>query len=407
MNQGYSFLRVSPTNDALNYLAGRIRCADYRGPKSSQHNRYEVDDVHTILSLLHEYAPNRALMPIRTTDLSKRSKIRTDEARYTEFCEACKSKTGIGTVDAMRKNLFPDFHRMQLIERYDKNRVRIDPHKRHQVKFVSLSELGLKYVQSKRLIDRYFIFARCVDQLLPGRIGILLDIMRNTPFMGRISIHEYMFFMDAVDTKHSFSITVPHAIDLTRSYRLLSRTQRRSVVEEMKKELRPKEGIPKPDKKDYHNWLNKAQQAYYLLRQTPYFDVEGDDLVLKSKKDWDTGVMELSRSKEEKNRYFREHGVKKRRGFEVHHVVPLAWATSAHDFKLLDDWKNMVYIDGYNHSKITQNGNRNVIMESDDRDILLRDYGTDIIRLAFSKNILYGLGKQATMLRYNKDLTSE
>lgn len=407
MNHEYSFLRVSPSNAALNYLADRIRHVDYRGAESSQHNRYEVNDVHAILSLLDECAPNQTLMSIRTTDLSKRGTILPDEEKYTEFCEACKAKTGVGTVDAMRKNLFPDFHRMQLIERYDKNRVRIDPYRRRPVKFVSLSGLGVKYVQSKRLIDRYFIFARCVDQLLSGRIGVLLDIMRNTPRMGRISIHEYMFFVDAVDTKNDFSITIPQAIELIRSYRLLSKTQRRSTVEEMKRELRPGVRLPKPHKRDYHNWLNKAQQAYSLLRQTPYFDVEGDDLVLKSKKSGRGAVVELSRSKEEKCRYFLKHHVKKRIGFEIHHVVPLAWATGEHDFKLLDDWKNMVYIDGYNHSMITQNGNRNVIMEIEGKDILLRDYGAGVIRLVFDKNILYSLSRQGIMIRYNRDLTSD
>ena len=41
-------------------------------------------------------------------------------------------------------------------------------------------------------------------------------------------------------------------------------------------------------------------------------------------------------------------------GFELHHIVPLLYATNRNQFDVLDTWKNMIYIDGFTHNIITQ-----------------------------------------------------
>lgn len=84
--------------------------------------------------------------------------------------------------------------------------------------------------------------------------------------------------------------------------------------------------------------------------------------------------------------------------------MALAWAESEHHFKLLDSWKNMVYIDGFNHAKITQNRNLNVIMEIDKSDISLIDYSHNRIDFFFTKNILWNPKHSVVMHEYNQKL---
>ena len=81
------FCQVSPDNQALLFLAKRIQSKDYRGSRSSQHNRYTLDEVHAILSMLNDFAPNKTKLTIRTTDLSKRARIKPEEQKYMTFCE--------------------------------------------------------------------------------------------------------------------------------------------------------------------------------------------------------------------------------------------------------------------------------------------------------------------------------
>lgn len=398
---------ISHGNRALEFINARIKDEQYRGSRSSQHNRYVMKQIIDILTLLDRYSPNQALMTIRTTDISKRPQNTPDEFVYAQFCEEAKKQAGIGTQDAMRKNLFVDIHRMGLIKRYDKNKNPIDPFSRYSVKYVSISNQGLKIIRVKNIVDKYFIFSKGIDTLLGGYIDILLDILRDKEYgIDKISIYEYMFFVSAIDTEASFNINIDQAVDLIHRYRTLTPIQRKSVIETLKNEMNPKnyKGT-KTHKRDFHNWHNKAEQVFYLLNQTVYFERRGEQLVLKEgRNSFVHTAARLDRSWNEKYQYFANHEVAKTNGFELHHVVPLAWSENRHHFKILDKWENMVYIDAFSHAKITQNKNRNIVMEIEKDDITLSDYSDNEVYLKFRDNILYNIAHQATMKQYNRDL---
>lgn len=183
---------------------------------------------------------------------------------------------------------------------------------------------------------------------------------------------------------------------MIKSYRSLSRTQRRATLETLEVELRPENYKgDKTSQRDFHNWRNKAEQIYYILDQTVYFEVRDKTLYLKREK---------VRSLSQKMRYFQQHRVSRTPGFELHHVVPLGWSESEEQFKLFDDWKNMVCISAFEHAKITQNRNRNVVMTADEENIILSDYSENQVYLTNRETILYDSGKQPAMLEYNKQL---
>lgn len=399
--------KINPGNKALEFIDSRIRDEKYRGAPSSEHNRYVMTQIITILELLNSYAPNQSLMTIRTTDISKRPENNFEEFAYAQFCNEAKQKAGIGTQDAMRKNLFVDLHRMGLIIRYDKNKEITDPFSKQQVKFVSISNQGLRLIEAKNILDKYFIFSKGIDNLVGGYIDIILDILRDKEYeIDKISIYEYMFFVSAIGVESNFNINTDKAVELIKEYRNLTPIQRKSVTEMLKTELNPKKiSGSKPNKRDFHNWHNKIAQVYYLLNQTVYFEVRGEQLVLKGgQNSFSEAATRLDRSLNEKYQYFVKQKVVKTLGFELHHVVPLAWSENIHHFKMLDKWENMVYIDAFSHAKITQNKNINVVLEVIKDDITLTDHSDNEVYLKYTKNILYKPTNKETMRDYNKDL---
>lgn len=402
--------QIQPSNKALEFIDKRILDDNYRGTESSQHNRYDMAEIYDILSIMDKYSPNKALMRIRDTDLSKRPQNTPDEAIYARFCENVKAKVGKGTQDSIRKNIFVDIHRMGLIDRYDGDKRKLDAFDGGSVKYVSLSDDGMKFIKSS-LLNRAYIFTKALDKLLGGYIELALSML-NERDLGQISKYEFIFFVSAVDTDTSFSIDMNQCVELIKSYRLLSRTQQRAVIETLKQRLQPSlYSGNKTKQRDWHNWQNKIDQVYHLFKQSPYFDVSGADkdiLTLSTRKVVTKAGETLDlpkRSIAEKFAYFKAHrGITKTSGYELHHVVPLSWSESPEQYKLFDTWKNMVYIDAYTHAKITQNRNRNVNMTVNGEGFILADFSGNEVKLIKDRTILYNIINQPIMLEKNREL---
>lgn len=64
----------------------------------------------------------------------------------------------------------------------------------------------------------------------------------------------------------------------------------------------------------------------------------------------------------------------------------------------------MLYIDGYSHSKITQNNNRNVKLTAQGQNFILSDFNKSAIELQFKTNVSYSLKLQDAILKYNSEL---
>ncbi len=402
---------IAPGNPAISFIARRIQDDNYRGVISSQHNRYTLEQITIILSTLNGYAPNHSLLRIRTTDLSKRPQNLPEELDYARMCDEIKSKVGIGTPDALRKNLFVDFHRMGLIDRYSKEKILTDPYKQTSIFYVSLTELGTQLISASPQ-EQHFIYSRAVNNFLPGYIDILIELLRSEdPAINQITSKEFMYFVSAVNSGTSFTITLAECRDFLIHYKSLSPIQKRTIDAELQEKLDPsKFSGDKLDKRDFHNWKNKADQVFLVLSQTVYFDKNTNgDLVLSQTKDlYGTGT-KLKRSYNQKQQYFKNHTVGKRKGFELHHVVALATSKSLADFKALDFWKNMLYIDGKKHSELSQALNRHVYLNADNDGFLLTKYplGTsnnDEIKLIYDDNVVYNPTKQSVLLKYNKSL---
>ncbi len=394
----------------LQFIDERINDNSYRGNASSEHNRYDMQEIYQTLIILNKYAPNGTLIRIRDTDTSKRPANTPEEYQYATFCEEVNKTVGKGTQDSIRKNIFVDVNRMGLINRYDKNKELIPPHKRSSVKYVSLSDEGLKFINEKSLLNRSFIFTKAVDVLLEGHVEVALQLLQDPEYgIKQITKYDFILFVSAVDVNADFRIDLHTCAEYIKSFNGLGLKLKTAVIDTLKEKLMPDNFKgDKTVKRDWHNWKNKIDQIYCLLKDSPHFNVDGDNLLLSTREITTKSgevVNIMARSIEEKRAYFDNHKVKRTAGFELHHVVPLSWAESPEQYKLFDKWENMVYIDAYRHAIITQNRNRNIEMRSRGNDVLLIDHHGNAVELIFDqKNILYDPANQPTMLRYNKEL---
>ncbi len=407
----------APGNKALQYLEKRILDDNYRGDVSSQHNRWTFDDLVFVLSLLKHHQGSNKFLKIRTTDNKKRPQNDPEEFDYARFCEEVKNQLNKGTQDAMRKNWFVDWHRAGWLNRFDKNYRTIKPYSKASVHYVQVTSEGMKLLSNISRKEKFFVFSKGLDKLYSGSLAVLLDLFREYE-VEHIDIQEFTFFVTGISTPGAFSLTRAEAVELIKSWRTITPLTRKAIDKYLGKKLVkvPNAGN-KTAQRDFHNWINKTQQTFSLLQQSVYFEFRAHVKFSHFSRLYFTGSAvnpgqdfgknpnrKLNRNLQQKHDYFKKHGVSKKKGFELHHIVALTWAESEYEFKLYDDWRNMIYIDAFSHAKITQTGNLHVILEVNEQGLNLKDYEDHTIHLVEGQNVLIASEQKSKMLEYNQEL---
>ena len=396
-------------NRSLSFIDERLRSNNYRGVHFSQHNRYDLDKVIDILKLLNKFSPNQRLMQIRTTDNSKRPNL-SEEKDYALFCNEVKRLTNIGTQDAMRKNIFVDFARMGLINRYSPKKIKTNPFKKSVNKYVNISDLGIKLINAEQnILERQLIFSKALNRMLQNFIEDVLTLMTDHN-VKIISFDEFMLFVTAINCGADFSISIAQCTELINEYRLLSRTNKNKVTDVLKTRLVPEKFFgDKKEKRDYHNWANESQQLWNLFQNVPYFIVEKDSNKLllicdevdikKYKKS------KMKRSQQTKNDYFKQHDVQKTKGYELDHIIPLLEAENIDEYHILDSWKNLLYIDGKTHAIKSQSGSRYYIFSFDENNsnrVYFSDVNNEQLIIDNGKEALFDKEKIPIIFHYNQ-----
>jgi len=394
----------------------RIGDDKYRGDLSIQHTVYDMQKIIILLKTLDKYSPNQKPMRIRDADLSKRPTNTPDEALYAAFINDFARQVNNDTQDTVRKNIFPDLHRMGLIDRYNNNLEKTDPYNKISIKYVSLSDLGVKLISEPNELYQKFIWSKALDTVLGGLINTTLSILNDENFKFEyITKIEYMFFVSAINAEgYSFKLKKEECIDLISEFRGMSFFQIKQVIMILHEKMVPGNYTGnKTNKRDFHNWRNKNDRIFERFQQTVYFQVFGDSkdyekcslstktIVTKAGK-----VVEIrKRSLQTKIDYLVNHNIKsKSLGYELHHVVALSLSESPEQYDMFDKWQNLVYIDAYTHAIITQNRNRNVLMTAVGENLVLSDYYGNKVDLIKDRTILYDVTKQPVMLDYNEKL---
>lgn len=403
--------RIDPSKECLRFLGERIMSENYRGLQLSQHNRYDVAVVIVLLEEMYNLVGNN-LMAIRTTDMSKRSYNTDEEKTYAIYVNGLSQKLKRCTQDSVRKNLFVDLHRMRFINRYDKDKNPTHPFNKTPVKYVSISRLGMELLNNKdKVFNKNFTYTKGIDYMTNGLADELKDVIFD--LNQKISLDEYQFFMSFLNCElNNHYYTKTELASYISEYRSMSKFNRIAVVDIIKNYCDPnKFSGNKKQKRDYHNWRNEAQQTFMILDQTVLYEKYDDNLILRVKGEnalFDSKA-KINRSEKQKDLYFENHGIKKEKGFELHHIIPLMSANSKEEYALLDTWINMIYIDAYTHAIISQTNNKNIDLEFEVLDIRLKDPSKiyEDINCIKDKNVLYESSYQEEMQAYNDKVLDE
>ena len=273
MNIKDLLININPSKKSLEFLADRILSDNYRGNHISQHFRYNMDDVIAILQILYEVSGDD-LLRIRTTDNSKRPSNTPEERDYAILVHKVNQKISKCGQDSLRKNMFPDMHRMGLINRYGEDKQVKGPYEKGVKSYVSLTEIGKKIIDPNlKYFDKYALYTDAINKLTHDLPTEILDVIIEN---GYVYEDEFMFFLTFIGEEINGQYYTKDMInELLKDYRSLERFQRIEVNRIVKDYCNPKNfDGNKKNKRDYHNWKNETQQIFTLLSQTIYYSFD-------------------------------------------------------------------------------------------------------------------------------------
>lgn len=358
-----NILDIDASNIFLKYIVNRLQKTDYRGVHISQHNRYDLELVMTILEVIRNKVSNN-LFEIPRGDFNQRDNKGgnyniNDYPKFKTITDNINKLSGRTTYNSIKKTFFVDFHRMGLITRYDKNKTPTDPCKRTTIHYVSLTDEANRLLNSSNIIAKHRIFTDVLDRnLFNSYLSGLVDLIFNSQYKADvINIHEFMFIFTDVE--------LSNPIKLLSEYRKLRKFQKDKLLRLIQEYANPDNFYgDKTEKKDFHNWINETQQMFMLLRQTSYFQVDeyNQNITLNIGSYGIFSIDNIKRSDKPKQEYFNIHNQDKRQGFELHHIVAISKARNKQEVDLLDNVYNLIYLHKVKHLEITKKKNTHVYL---------------------------------------------
>ncbi len=355
-------LSINKDNLFLKYIVKRLCSPEYRGWHISQHNRYDINYIKKILQNIHRVA-GLNYFAIPPGDYDRDDTLSVDFQEYQKIVDQTHSEMGRGTINSLKKNFFPDLKKMGLLEIKIKMS-KTGEHVRHGI----LTKSAVEFVEATTLIEEYKKFTDCIDKLFGSKISELAETINLSDYANDIvSIYEFMFIFS--DNNSDLD-----KIGLLNSYRSLRKYERSKVIDLVKEYASPDNFKGnKTVLRDFHNWKNQAQQIMSLLKTTVYFAVDQNKSFRIST--GSTGFFQepSKRSVIPKHEYFTFHQIERKDKFELHHIVPISWARNKNEAKIIDDYRNLIYIHRSQHKQISRNGNRNVVLNINPNEAIFSD----------------------------------
>ncbi|MGL5246115.1 MAG: hypothetical protein ACRC8C_00940 [Mycoplasmoidaceae bacterium] len=377
-------LKINSENESLIFIKERFEGNNYRGIHLFQHNRCGSNKFYSMLEVIKDYSKNSedywVEIPIGDENNGKNNGYSLGNyPSFQNIVNSIKNKTGSGTAQTLQKNYFPDWEKMELIER-------------RKDKYSNKKYFKLSYKIISTNIDYWIendFYKMSIYKVFENYIYDLFCILDN---IDEIKELEFLLFFTYID---NLSERWEDVLGLINSWRNLSYSSRENAISILKEYMNPKnyKGLPKNKKKDYGNFKNETQQIISNLDASGLFIVENSNIVLKK-----SNKNKFIRNKKPKDEYFAKHKVSKKLGYEMDHIVKFSFATSIEDVIYLDNYKNLIYISGTEHNIKTQLGSNHMILSENKNGFSLADVRSrsENIDLVFNSN-----------LEFNKDLTNE
>ena len=388
---------MAENSEIRKYLKSRVTRDDYRGIHLAQHNRLPEEKLTAILGAIYEACGNEIFeippgddpKPSRAHDPNKRRQLKGFQ-KYFEILDNIASSEVRGvsaTFNSLKKNHFPNFDGMGLLSRTEDGR------------FGRLTSDGVKIVNSGPSRERTLLIGQAVERLIGAQfVSDLHSILRETD---QLNVYEIMLFVSDHNLDNS------RRKDLVRAYRRMRAVQRLQLHEEIFDFCQSTMNMAKKEMRDWHNWWNESKQIVGMLGFVPGFVVvENEHVMLVGGRG--IPAFERIRSAQVKREALEWHGLVNKPGWELHHIYPIEYATSARDLALLDAKENLILIPRELHRQIPNRGNRSVHLEFSTTHITLSNPASKDRQPQFqfkiSKDVLVDPSRLERMAAYNAKL---
>ncbi|GAB4201076.1 MAG: type IIS restriction endonuclease subunit R [Bacteroidia bacterium] len=373
------------------YIFERIKKDNYRGWHLSQHNRLPFDKTLNILKTIYNIADNKSFK-IHIGDWKGQSQ--KECKLYYKIVDELKNTIEQSTINSLKKNIFPDLHRMGFLDRYDSKNNIIPTNKRSTVVSVKLTDVAIELIHEKNPRIQYKQYISAVEKLLEPILDDLF-LLLYTEFE-TINIYEYMFILSDTDIDYDTKKT------LLKSYRKLKQTEKNNLINDIQNNFRKANTSAKnkKEKRDFGNWYNESLQIFNLLNQTVYFKTFKKTILMLS---LSQEFIEKynQRSQKEKDKYFEWHQIMKKENYELHHIVPISMATTKQQLELIDNHKNLIYISANIHKQIPDN--THIQLSFDNNKLFLKNPDKDD-KIEITNECRFNIKHIKDMIAYNQQL---
>ena len=396
--------------DVHKYLLRRIsNSTTYRGMHLVQHQRLPIEKLGVFLNSIFDVAgvgsfiepSNDDPSPTGTSHKSS-DKRRVPPGNTAQGCKvywdilddiANANVADVGaTFNSLKKNTFPNLEGMGLL-------VRISASQTGTPKKAQLTKLAVKFINGNPR-EKIGIFSYCNENVLKPMISVL-DSALNT--FDTINVFEMMLFLTDV------SISVQERIDLVGKYKRLKRLQVIQLHLEIQNRMSMRMGpnVPKIAKLDWHNWWNESKQITNMLNTVVGFSVYQNELIMKAG-NAEAASFSTSRSQIVKREAITWHNLVVMDHWELHHIVPVEYATGSNDLRKIDDKRNLLYIPSRIHRSIAHTSNLMVAISFDPAYVVLsnplKENGRPKMEIAWPRDVGINPGHFDAIVEYNKTL---
>ncbi|NCN64802.1 MAG: hypothetical protein GW779_00455 [Candidatus Altiarchaeum hamiconexum] len=316
---------------------------------------------------------------------------------YYKIVADLKKRLKQGTVNSLKKNIFPDLDVMGFLRRYNMRADRTLKYRRGYIQFVELTDLAKKFINESKLRKQYKIYVEAVERLLEPILDELFFLLYKK--FESINVYEYMMVVS--DKK----LKTESKIELIKAYRRLKKIQQIQIKQDILKKFNEinKEAQNKNEKRDFMNWYNESLQIFSLLNQTIYFKTFGKTTLMLelSQEAFETLA---KRSQIQKDKYFEWHDIQKNEEYQLHHIYPISYFTTKKELLLIDDYRNLIYIKNTKHVKIPHDNNLFVKLAYRNDKILLVNPINTLDYMDITNDILININNLSVIIDYNKKL---
>jgi len=397
-------------SEVENYLNNRISDPkNYRGMHLAQHNRLPIEKLIVILQSIRsavgvawfiepandDPAPTRKHDPLQPRRIPN-GMILQDCAEYylilDEIYNAQVEKVS-ATFNSLKKNIFPNLEGMGLLQRDDSGQ-RAGGNKKARLSPVAINFLdGNERAQKK-------IFSECNERILKPIVEILDVVLEK---FDTVNVYEMMLFLT------DESINLERKMELISKYKSMKKLQVIELHDSIQTRMNRSMGsnVAKIDKLDWHNWWNESRQMTDMLETVVGFNVYQDDQIMKAG-NAEAIVFSASRSQNVRREALSWHSLTSKEDWDLHHILPVEYATSSSDLKQIDDKRNLLYIPSSIHKTIPNTSNRMVQFAYDATHVILRNPlttdGKPLKEIAWPRDAGVDQNNLQEMVIYNKSL---